>query len=64
MMFLVCFFIQKFHSELLSFFNCADDKVTELEAENRVWENSPEAQARREALNPWRHLDTSAEKSS
>ncbi|KAL1803837.1 hypothetical protein DCAR_0935521 [Daucus carota subsp. sativus] len=40
------------------------DKVTELEAEKRAWENSPEAEARREALNPWRHLDTPAKKSS
>ncbi|GAA0141607.1 DNA metabolism protein [Lithospermum erythrorhizon] len=29
------------------------DKVTILEAEKREWENSPEAQAMREALNPW-----------
>ncbi|XP_019459010.1 PREDICTED: uncharacterized protein LOC109358953 [Lupinus angustifolius] len=30
------------------------DKVTVLESEKRAWENSPEAQAVREALNPWR----------
>ncbi|KAL0866095.1 hypothetical protein Bca101_045213 [Brassica carinata] len=30
------------------------DKVTVLEAEKRAYENSPEAQAMREALNPWR----------
>lgn len=52
------------YSRQLDILNCADDKVTDLEAEKRVWENSPEAQARREALNPWRHLETSAEKSS
>ncbi|KAG9136873.1 hypothetical protein Leryth_026099 [Lithospermum erythrorhizon] len=28
------------------------DKVTVLEAEKRGWENSPKAQAMREALNP------------
>ncbi|CAA6669065.1 unnamed protein product [Spirodela intermedia] len=33
------------------------DKVTVLEAEKRAWEGSPEAQAAREALNPWRHRD-------
>ena len=42
----------------------ADDKVTVLESEKRVWENSPEAQARREALNPWRHVDAGTRKSS
>jgi len=36
----------------------ADDKVTVLESEKRALENSPEAQAIREALNPWRHVDT------
>ncbi|XP_027121154.1 uncharacterized protein LOC113765581 [Coffea eugenioides] len=40
------------------------DKVTVLESEKRVWENSPEAQARREALNPWRHVDAGTRKSS
>lgn len=34
------------------------DKVTILESEKRALENSPEAQAIREALNPWRHVDT------
>ncbi|AES63116.2 hypothetical protein MTR_2g005070 [Medicago truncatula] len=34
------------------------DKVTVLESEKRALENSPEAQAIREALNPWRHVDT------
>ncbi|KAE9599680.1 hypothetical protein Lalb_Chr14g0364951 [Lupinus albus] len=33
------------------------DKVTVLESEKRAWENSPEAQAVREALNPWRRID-------
>ncbi|KAF9607418.1 hypothetical protein IFM89_035556 [Coptis chinensis] len=37
---------------------CADDKVTVLESEKRAWENSAEAQAIRDALNPWRNLDT------
>ena len=32
----------------------ADDKVTVLESEKKAWESSPEAQAIREALNPWR----------
>uniref|UniRef100_A0A2N9EK79 Uncharacterized protein n=1 Tax=Fagus sylvatica TaxID=28930 RepID=A0A2N9EK79_FAGSY len=31
------------------------DKVTVLESEKRTWESSPEAQAIREALNPWRN---------
>ncbi|KAJ0034898.1 hypothetical protein Pint_25012 [Pistacia integerrima] len=30
------------------------DKVTVLESEKRAWEASPEAQAVRDALNPWR----------
>ncbi|CAD5192907.1 uncharacterized protein LOC103970135 [Musa acuminata AAA Group] len=30
------------------------DKVTVLESEKRAWESSEEAQAIREALNPWR----------
>ncbi|MCH90761.1 hypothetical protein A2U01_0011683, partial [Trifolium medium] len=34
------------------------DKVTVLESEKRAWENSPDAQAVRDALNPWRHVDT------
>lgn len=34
------------------------DKVTVLESEKRAWESSPEAQAIREALNPWRHRDS------
>ncbi|KAK9741259.1 hypothetical protein RND81_03G092900 [Saponaria officinalis] len=38
------------------------DKVTVLESEKRAWENSPEAQAMREALNPWRHLNTEDKK--
>ncbi|KAL7144563.1 hypothetical protein ABFS83_07G020800 [Erythranthe nasuta] len=33
------------------------DKVTELESEKRAWENTPEAQAARDALNPWRGRD-------
>ncbi|EYU43876.1 hypothetical protein MIMGU_mgv1a017789mg [Erythranthe guttata] len=41
------------------------DKVTELESEKRAWENTPEAQAAREALNPWRgHDNKDASKSS
>jgi hypothetical protein len=32
----------------------ADEKVTVLESERRARESSPEAQAKREALNPWR----------
>ncbi|KAM6566001.1 hypothetical protein CsatA_025129 [Cannabis sativa] len=40
------------------------DKVTVLESEKRAWETSPEAQALREALNPWRNHDTEAEKKS
>ena len=35
----------------------SDDKVTVLESEKRAWDNSPEAQAVRDALNPWRHID-------
>lgn len=45
-------------------FQSADDKVTVLEAEKRAWEASPEAQAIKEALNPWRKLDEEAKKSS
>ncbi|KHG13952.1 DNA mismatch repair mutS [Gossypium arboreum] len=41
-----------------------DDKVTVLESEKRAWENSPEAQAMREALNPWRNHDAQERKSS
>ncbi|XP_020580604.1 uncharacterized protein LOC110024788 [Phalaenopsis equestris] len=33
------------------------DKVTVLESEKRAWESSPEAEAIKEALNPWRRLD-------
>ncbi|KAG8050842.1 hypothetical protein GUJ93_ZPchr0009g1667 [Zizania palustris] len=33
------------------------EMVTELESEKRAWESSPEAQALREALNPWRNHD-------
>ncbi|KAK3417760.1 hypothetical protein EUGRSUZ_H03709, partial [Eucalyptus grandis] len=40
------------------------DKVTELESEKRAWENSPEAQAVREALNPWRNRDAESKKNS
>ncbi|KAK4755744.1 hypothetical protein SAY87_009501 [Trapa incisa] len=40
------------------------DKVTELESEKRAWESSPEAQAMREALNPWRNRDPEAKKNS
>ncbi|XP_019105378.2 uncharacterized protein LOC104894808 [Beta vulgaris subsp. vulgaris] len=38
------------------------DKVTVLESEKRAWENSPEALAVREALNPWRHIDSKENK--
>lgn len=41
-----------------------DDKVTVLESEKRAWENSSEAQAMREALNPWRNHDAQERKSS
>ncbi|KAG8370082.1 hypothetical protein BUALT_Bualt14G0080600 [Buddleja alternifolia] len=40
------------------------DKVTVLESEKRAWETSPEAQALRDALNPWRDHDKQAKKSS
>ncbi|XP_028759860.1 uncharacterized protein LOC114718638 isoform X2 [Neltuma alba] len=40
------------------------DKVTVLESEKRAWENCPEAQAVREALNPWKHLDSERTKKS
>ncbi|RWW18138.1 hypothetical protein GW17_00017890, partial [Ensete ventricosum] len=36
------------------YFWLADDKVTVLESEKRAWESSEEAEAIREALNPWR----------
>ncbi|GAV63381.1 hypothetical protein CFOL_v3_06899 [Cephalotus follicularis] len=38
------------------------EKVTILESEKRTWENSLEAQAMREALNPWRNHDAEAKK--
>jgi len=37
-------------------------KVTVLESEKRAWESSPEAQAMREALNPWRKHDEQQKK--
>ncbi|XP_073132795.1 uncharacterized protein [Henckelia pumila] len=40
------------------------DKVTVLEAEKRSWDSTPEAQAIRDALNPWREHDKEAKKSS
>ncbi|XP_068667941.1 uncharacterized protein [Aristolochia californica] len=40
------------------------EKVTVLESEKRAWENSPEGQAMREALNPWRKLDEEERKQS
>ncbi|XP_042390857.1 uncharacterized protein LOC121982059 [Zingiber officinale] len=40
------------------------DKVTVLESEKRAWESTPEAQAIRDALNPWRERDDAARKSS
>ncbi|KAI8566123.1 hypothetical protein RHMOL_Rhmol02G0015300 [Rhododendron molle] len=40
------------------------DKVTVLEAEKRAFESSPEAQAMREALNPWRNHDSAERKNS
>ncbi|KAL9393507.1 hypothetical protein Peur_012792 [Populus x canadensis] len=40
------------------------DKVTVLESEKRAWESSPEAQAIREALNPWRNHDTEQRKNT
>ncbi|KAI0530786.1 hypothetical protein KFK09_000334 [Dendrobium nobile] len=42
---------------LMSAAACSDDKVTVLESEKRAWESSPEAQAMKDALNPWRRLD-------
>jgi hypothetical protein len=41
-----------------------DDKVVVLESEKRAWESSPEAQAMREALNPWRKRDEEQKKQS
>ncbi|KAF9678905.1 hypothetical protein SADUNF_Sadunf07G0084700 [Salix dunnii] len=38
--------------------------VTVLESEKRAWESSPEAQAIREALNPWRNQDTEQRKNA
>jgi hypothetical protein len=43
---------------------CTDDKVVVLESEKRAWESSPEAQAMREALNPWRKHDEEQKKQS
>ncbi|EXB74826.1 hypothetical protein L484_023570 [Morus notabilis] len=41
-----------------------DEKVTVLESEKRTWESSLEAEAIKEALNPWRSRDTEAGKRS
>ncbi|GER27159.1 T-box transcription factor TBX2 [Striga asiatica] len=41
-----------------------DDKVTVLESEKRAWENSPEAQAMRDSLNPWRDHDNREKRKS
>ncbi|KAF3330762.1 hypothetical protein FCM35_KLT04116 [Carex littledalei] len=38
------------------------DKVTVLESEKRAWESSPEGQAVKEALNPWRKHNEEAQK--
>ncbi|KAK1291543.1 hypothetical protein QJS10_CPB17g01480 [Acorus calamus] len=38
------------------------DKVTDLEVEKREWDSSPETQAIREALNPWRKQDSETKK--
>uniref|UniRef100_A0A2P2IIA2 Uncharacterized protein LOC8262369 n=1 Tax=Rhizophora mucronata TaxID=61149 RepID=A0A2P2IIA2_RHIMU len=40
------------------------DKVTVLESEKRAWDSSPEGQAIREALNPWRKHDPEATKNA
>ncbi|XWS08663.1 hypothetical protein CRYUN_Cryun40dG0020700 [Craigia yunnanensis] len=40
------------------------DKVTVLESEKQAWESSLEAQAIREALNPWRNHDAQERKNS
>jgi len=42
----------------------ADDKVTVLESKKWAWENLLEAQAIREAVNPWRNHDAEAKKNS
>lgn len=56
---MVCWLVYDVHSILAL---CpTDDKVTVLESEKMAWENSPEAQAIREALNPWRNSDAAAE---
>jgi len=43
--------------QFVLFLSHADDKVTVLESEKRAWESSPEAQAIKEALNPWGKVD-------
>ena len=58
-----------FSFEFSSDFPCfipiyADEKVTVLESEKRAYESSPEAEAMREALNPWRKHDAEAGKQS
>ncbi|KAH7676812.1 hypothetical protein IHE45_07G041800 [Dioscorea alata] len=40
------------------------DKVTVLESEKRAWESSAEAQAIRDALNPWKDHDKNTKKPS
>ncbi|XP_043691250.1 uncharacterized protein LOC122641957 isoform X1 [Telopea speciosissima] len=40
------------------------DTVTVLESEKRAWENSPEAEAIKKALNPWRENDKETRKNS
>lgn len=56
---MVCWLVYDVHSILA--LRPTDDKVTVLESEKMAWENSPEAQAIREALNPWRNSDAAAE---
>ncbi|XP_047339128.1 uncharacterized protein LOC124942632 [Impatiens glandulifera] len=40
------------------------EKVTVLESEKKSWENSEEAQAMRDALNPWRNREAQQENES
>nr|GMD76654.1 hypothetical protein EUGRSUZ_H03704 [Ipomoea batatas] len=55
---------KEFQATETALITVCDDKVTELEAEKRAWESSPEAKAIKEALNPWRNQDAEPKRNS
>ncbi|KAL3727483.1 hypothetical protein ACJRO7_032245 [Eucalyptus globulus] len=60
----VVFKCVSFRMRKASFSQLFHDEVTVLESEKRAWENLLEAQAIREAVNPWRNHDAEAKKNS